>query len=114
MRHPCKVFLAGSIPAPSTKLRGMLNTCMTTASTKISTDYDGKPRILFQGECQNPECPNMFWVPKHVLKRRRYCCRECQSTVRKSTRVEMECRRCGVSFFKRPSSFDKSRHRAFF
>lgn len=66
--------------------------------SKVSTEYDGKPRILFRCECK--QCGKEFWRPAHRLDEAKCCSKECYKLFREKTgkRVDVICTYCGKTF----------------
>jgi len=63
----------------------------------ISNEYDGKTRQLFAMECEL--CHKEFYVPIHVLKKRKYCSRSCQNQARSILcNEDIICSWCGNTF----------------
>jgi hypothetical protein len=80
------------------------------AGTKISSEYDGKRRRLFEKSCQ--QCNRSFWSPKHIDPK--FCSRECASTASRIRRVSVECANCGCTLLRKPSQLKNAKHGLFF
>jgi hypothetical protein len=79
------------------------------AGTKISTEYDGKRRKLFEKTCQ--QCSSAFWSPKHIDPK--FCSQPCASKAR-IRRVAVACANCCRTVLKTPSQLTKPKHGLFF
>lgn len=77
----------------------------------ISDSYDGKRRKLCSAVCI--QCQKSFFVPKHVLGRRRFCSRKCCSE-NSSKSFLVLCEYCKKSFYKKRSTIKNSVHGKFF
>ena len=81
--------------------------------SKISREYDGKSRKMYKKICL---CGKEFWCPKHRLKIRKYCSKECSYFYQKlETNSEtLFCRTCGKSFRRLSSRLKNSKHKVYF
>ncbi len=82
---------------------------MDNARTKISTEYDGKRRRLFEKPCH--QCKGMFWSPKHVSLK---CCSPACAAKARIKRVAVACANCGCTVLKKPSGLKTSKHGLYF
>lgn len=57
-----------------------------------STEFDGKLRNLFASICER--CNKVSYVPKHQLKKRKFCSVECRN-IGKRKRTIIDCSQCG-------------------
>lgn len=64
-------------------------------TSKVSTEYDGKPRTLWSKNCT--QCGVEFWVPKNQLNRRETCSKECRHKY-DQRRVALTCSTCSKPF----------------
>lgn len=69
----------------------------------LSDCYDGKTRKLFRKICII--CEKIFYVPKCVFSRRKYCSRACRDKSL-TTRIRVRCARCNKQFEIPKSHFD--------
>ncbi len=83
---------------------------MNDAGTKISTDYDGTRRTLFQKTCQ--QCNKLFWAPKHISPK--FCSHPCAAVASRKRRVAVACANCGCTLLMKPSDFKTSKHGLYF
>lgn len=67
---------------------------MENAKSKVSTEYDGQRRILYEKQCA--VCGNAFWVPKHRLTQST-CSSVCRGKSRRN-RALVICTNCGQEF----------------
>lgn len=66
-------------------------------NTKISTDWDGKIRTLFEKQCQL--CLTDYWVPKHFLNKSKFCSKKCSSKAISNKRTKIiTCINCKKQF----------------
>lgn len=77
----------------------------------VSTAYDGRRLKLYPKVCTF--CEGTFYVPKSMLRRRKYCSPKCSSDARIS-RVQVKCAYCGDVFEKVLHKIEQSRHGIFF
>lgn len=73
--------------------------------SKVSEEYDGKPRKLYQDFCR---CGKEFWTPKHLLGKRKYCSRKCKALDSRD-RISVICAFCEKSFLMQRSKLGKSK-----
>lgn len=87
-----------------------LNTCMENAKSKISTEYDGQRRMLYEKMCV--VCAQPFWIPKH-----RYAQSTCSSMCSGKTqrnRASITCTNCKQEFERPVNKLVKAKHGHYF
>lgn len=72
---------------------------MENAKYIVSTEYDGKPRRLYEKTCV--VCSTLFYTPKHRLHKQTTCSVKCSIETRK-TQVQVECYVCKKELWRRP------------
>jgi hypothetical protein len=74
--------------------------------SKISTEYDNRPRRLFKIKCDY--CKNDVWKPKHALRNNNYCSIVCRARAREH-KIESKCSTCGKIISRTPSQIKRSK-----
>jgi hypothetical protein len=85
-----------------------LNTCMENAKFKVSTEYDGKPRKLYEKSCII--CNESFWLPKHRYENQQTCSARCRGKLITNCRPTFTCSYCGKSSTRAANKLNNSRH----
>lgn len=75
----------------------------------ISKEYDGKQRKLYKKLCSSYN--NLFYVPKHILEKSKYCSRQCSDKCRehKNNKKLLVCAKCFQEFKVCPSKLKNSK-----
>lgn len=72
----------------------------------VSDQYDGKQRTLYKTSCG--ACRKEIWLPKHLLKKTRYCSPDCSQAAQRK-QVKVRCAWCDTEFSARKSRRSKSK-----
>lgn len=75
---------------------------------KVSTEWDGKRRTLFEHMCA---CGKSFWRPKH--RSSKYCSNACAAQARQ-TKLVVTCAQCGSQFERSRNKLTASKHGVLF
>ena len=76
----------------------------------FSTKYDGKNRRVVEFTCK--QCNNIFLIPKHRIKNRKFCSILCFGLAHRN-KIKLVCAQCGKEFERSPSKI-KSKSNLFF
>jgi hypothetical protein len=73
---------------------------------KLSTEYDGKKRLLFPKDCVI--CKTVFWIPKNQIPKRNTCSFKCRD-LNNQKRERVTCATCKSGFDKKTCRIEVSK-----